>query len=237
MENQNILEHGAVPQQTKATAAGWSVPLARQWVVFGLIAGLLGDAAYVASLVIAGVSPEPSYVAFLLGAALGPGVSLGFVGLYYFISQHRNSPMLQAATLFGVSAGVIVNAMLVVQSALALGFEQSTKEALGQSWDVVWMIQQGLDVSWDIYLTLGMLLLGVAMWRHPRLGPVFGAITVLIGGSLLTLNLATFPSPPASAGMVDLGPLSGAWFAVLSLRALTSLRWIEAGGYDGIASS
>jgi len=170
---------------------------------------------------------EKMYVDFLLGAAVGPGISLGFVGLYHFIKRQRNSVMLQAATLFGLIAGVVINAMLVVQAALALGFEQGVKDSLGPAWDAVWMVQSALDVSWDIYFTLATILLELAMWRHPRLGRVYGAITVLIGSFLLAFSVATFPSPPANVGLVDLGPVSGAWFAVLSVRALTSLDWMD----------
>jgi hypothetical protein len=104
---------------------------ARQWVVFGVVAGLLGDAAYFAASILGAISPGPELIHLILGAAFGPLLSLGFIGLYYFIRQHRNTPVLQAATLFGITAGVLVNVMIVVQMALALGFDAGLKESLG----------------------------------------------------------------------------------------------------------
>jgi len=83
----------------------------------------------------------------------------------------------------------------------------------------------GMDVSWDIYIGVATVLLGWAIRRHPRFGPVFSAVTIAIGAVLLLLNLLTFPRPPGEAGSVDVGPLVGLWYLVLSIRVWTSLAW------------
>ena len=55
----------------------------------------------------------------------------------------------------------------------------------------------------------------------------FAAPTALIGLALLVLNLWSFPIPPARAGLVDVGPLTGLMFLVLSIRGMASVRWWE----------
>jgi hypothetical protein len=63
------------------------------------------------------------------------------------------------------------------------------------------------------------------MRRHPRFGLPYSAAGVATGALLLVLNLATFPTPPSSSGLVDVGPLLGAWYAAVTIRIAGSLRW------------
>jgi hypothetical protein len=41
---------------------------------------------------------------------------------------------------------------------------------------------------------------------------------LLVGGLLLIFNMATFPTPPENAGLVDVGPLVGLWYLVVYAR-------------------
>ena len=134
---------------------------------------------------------------------------------------------MQAAVLFGIIAGTLVNLMLVVQSAIVLTVPREARSDLGFAWDGLNMVQLGMDVSWDTYISLATLLLGLAMLAHPRFGIIWGGISILIGGGLLLFNLATFPIPPAAAGSFDLGPVMGAWYAVVAIRVLLSRKWVD----------
>lgn len=196
--------------------------LTLKWVLIGGIAGLLGDLAYfLASTQLFGARPS-----YYLGMAFGPLLSIGFAGYYYFFRAHRLSPALQIATLFGIIAGTIVNMMLVVQGALVLTFPPAARESIGAAWEGFNMVQLGLDVSWDIYISLATVLLAVAMWGHPRFHKVFAVVTGLLGAGLLVFNLWTYPIPPGSAGLVDLGPVLGGWYFIVTLRVLTSRKWL-----------
>ena len=196
--------------------------LTLSWVQIGGIAGILGVVAFfLASTGLFGLMPS-----YYLGMALGPLLSVAFVGYYYFFRAHKLSPALQIATLFGIIAGSIFNMMIVVQGALFIAIPAADRDSIGAAWDAVNMVQLGLDVSWDIYLTLATILLAVVMWGHPRFHKIFALVTGLLGAGLLVLNLWTYPIPPGSAGSVDLGPLVGAWYLVISLRVLSSRKWL-----------
>jgi len=203
---------------------GYEGRLTRNWIVFGMLAGLLGAIAF---FVASGISTLPFRLTMLLGFAIGPLLSLSFVGFYFFFRLDKISVALQASVLFGIIAGTIFNMMLVIQSALFLTFPREARSDLGLAWDGLNMVQLGMDVSWDIYFTAATILLGIAMLSHPRFGKIWGGITLAVGVSLLVLNLLTFPVPPGDAGSVDLGPVSGLWYFVLMIRVLTSLKWVD----------
>lgn len=199
--------------------------ITRNWIIYGAIAGILAIFAYVSAIA---PIPFPEGVKMYLGMAFGPLISLTFIGLYHFFKLHRKTVTLQAATIFGIIAGTLVNLMIVVQSAIHLTIPVGARESLGLAYAGLNMVQLGMDVSWDIYLSVATILLGLVMFHNPRFGKIWGVITLLIGAGLLALNLATFPIPPAEASSVDLGPVSGLLYLFVAIRVLTSLKWVEA---------
>jgi hypothetical protein len=78
-------------------------------------------------------------------------------------------------------------------------------------------------------------LFGFSMLRHPRFGWVFGVSGMAIALVLLGFNLSMFPAPPASAGLIDLGPLVGVWYLAVTLRTWQSLGWAREAG-RGVAN-
>jgi hypothetical protein len=53
-----------------------------------------------------------------------------------------------------------------------------------------------------------------------RFGRWFGLPGIVVAAALYILNFATFPIPPESAGLVDVGPLVGLWYAVVWVQVL-----------------
>lgn len=198
--------------------------LIRNWIIFGVISGILGDLFYASAIA---PIPLPDSAKIYMGMFFGPLLSLAFIGLYHFFSLNRKTVILQAATVFAIIAGTIVNLMIVVQSAIFQTIPVEAREGLGLIFKGLNMVQLGMDVSWDIYFSLATILLGVEMFRHPRFGWIWGFASLLIGGGLLVLNLATFPIPPANANLIDFGPVSGVLFLFVSIRVLTSLKWVD----------
>ncbi len=195
--------------------------LSMSWVRIGPIAGILSIAAYFAA--VTGVLPHR--VTHVLAFAMGPLLSVAFLGFYHFLREHHNSAALQTATVFAIVAGALVNLMLVVQQSLFVSIPSATRATMEPAWKGFNLVQLGMDVSWDIYISVAIVLLGVVLWKHPRFGMVLGGITVMFGLLLLVLNLWTFPIPPGDSGLFDLGPFVGLWFVVLSIRMLFSAKW------------
>ena len=221
-----------------ATGLGWigkdgnsvTTPLSdgrqitRDWIVYGAIAGIVADLAYITAAV---EMPLLGAVNVYLGMAFGPLLAVAYAGMYHFFRLHRNTMALQAATVSGIIAGTLVNLMVVVQSAIHLTIPAGAREGLGLAYAGVNMVQLGMDVSWDIYLSVATVLLGVVMAGHPRFGRIWAAVALLLGGGLLVLNLASFPVPPANAGSIDLGPVSGMLYLAVAIRILASLKWVD----------
>jgi hypothetical protein len=85
----------------------------------------------------------------------------------------------------------------------------------------------GLDVAWDLYVGTGTILFALCMLGRRGLGIWFAVPGLFIGGLLLVFNIATFPKPPDTAGLVDFGPLVGLWYLVVYVRLGVSSVLIE----------
>jgi hypothetical protein len=70
-------------------------------------------------------------------------------------------------------------------------------------------------------------LLAWSMRRHVRFEWLFTWSEIVIACTLLVLNLRVFPEPPADAGSVDLGPLIGLWYLIVTVRMAMSVAWVR----------
>jgi hypothetical protein len=183
-------------------------------VWWGAMAGLATCVVY--PLILLG--PLPDRATVVLAALMGPLLGVASWGLRQFLVLDRPRASADLGALGNALAGALVTAMLLVQA--AAGMRGGGRPGAGTQ--AVWL---GLDVAWDVYLGLGTLLFAVSMLRHPRLGPVIGGVGILVALGLLGLNLATFPVPPANAGLIDLGPVVGLWYLVVTLVVFRSLPW------------
>ena len=65
------------------------------------------------------------------------------------------------------------------------------------------------------------------MFNHPRFGKIFSISGIVLFASLLFLNLFTFPHPPASKGLFDVGPITGLWGLIVIIQTLRSIKWMD----------
>lgn len=196
--------------------------ISNTWRRMAWITGLTSVACYFGAAFL----PLPDVLARLLAFAFGPLLSVSFLGLYRYFSMHRDSLVLQIACLTGVIAGAMVTLMLVVQvgnnmvraETLAAADSDLAKEAARQAWRAVNRVQYLIDVVWDIFICTATMLLGIYLWTHPRFGKIWGGLGTLVGFMLVVLNLQTFPTGPAYAGSVDLGPVVAIWVSSVFIR-------------------
>jgi hypothetical protein len=196
------------------------------WARFAGITGIASVLAYFGAAFLPAVAPVPDVVVLVLAFAFGPLLSVSFLGLYRYMSAHRNGPVLQVGTLFGIIAGVLVTTMLVIQvgnnmvleQGLAEADTEAAKELVRTAWRSVNRVQYLIDVAWDVFISVGALLVAVAMLSHPSFGRIWGGLGILAAGLLLILNLYTFPYAPAESGSIDLGPALALWVFAVYIR-------------------
>jgi hypothetical protein len=116
--------------------------------------------------------------------------------------------------------------MLVVQQTVRLRYlqmaadapEQALKSVLKQAYSIVDLVQQGIDVSFDIFYCVGLILLAAAMFRRLDFGKFLSVFGMAAGAALLIFNLWTFPYIPADSGLIDLGPVTGLWWILVIVQ-------------------
>lgn len=166
----------------------------------GAVAGFLTCLAYP----IVAFVPLPVPVGATIAAAFGPMLGLASWGLRSMLHSRRDGALADLAFASNALAGALVSAMFLVQLAVKARVSQPDHQITS-----VWL---GLDVAWDTYIAIGTVLFAAAMARDSRFGKGFAVSGVLIGTSLGVTNLASFPTPPAAAGSIDLGPALDLWY-------------------------
>jgi hypothetical protein len=179
-----------------------------RWAGVTAICGTAGIVAYIGTS--AASHSTSTIITIPLVFAFAFGITVSSIGLYHVLGGMTGSRMALIAAVANVIAAVQLLAMLMVQMAVRATVEQP-EAALRAVW---W----GLDVAWDLYIGAGTILFGLAMFGRRGLGAWLGVPGVLISVVFLIFNIATFPEPPDTAGLVDLGPVVGLWYLVVYLR-------------------
>ena len=173
--------------------------------------------------------PLPLEILQYPALAFGPLLIVGILGLSDELASSGAEPVaVRIGRVFGIVGGALANALIVIQLAnniwhqerLAEATTETEVEAAGFIHTAVNRVQAALDVSWDVFITIAAIALGVAMISHSRFGRVMGWTGILAGALLLVLNLAAFPDGPAYAGLFDAGPILGIWFAAAFVMLL-----------------
>jgi hypothetical protein len=187
-------------------------------------------AASAGTAVIAGVCGLLANVAYALAASellgdvatpiaaspFGPLIAGASVALYLLLAAERATLAGLLAAIANVAAAALVTAMVLLPLAVN-DVEAGLSPVLNEAFEHV---EFGLDLSWDVFLVAGMILFSCAMLADPRFGRRFALPGIALAAGLYVLNFASFPTPPASDGLVDLGPLVGLWYAAVSVQAL-----------------
>ncbi len=210
----------------------------RDWLLIGGgIAGIVGTLAYGSTQalpffdVLHSFPVEASWstraAAFWI-PALWPVVALFMVYVVYrLLDEDRTGHWAYLGWVSGVVAFSIVLMMMMVQSGVHFDVSElarSDSAFTSETWSsvvaAVHGVDNGLDLAWDLFLVLWLVLTGVAMMGHPRFGVWWGLPAIVMGLVLLVINGITVPDPPASAGLFDPGPLVGLYALILSVYIL-----------------
>jgi len=192
-----------------------AAPASLTAVQLGIVAGLFTCFAYPLLVFV----PLPKLATTTLAACFGPALAVATFGLRRLLDWETALVSSALGALFDALGGAMFSAMALVQ--MAVGYSVGSEKVSGQV-RAIWL---GLDVAWDAYIGLGTLCFALAMLRHPRFGRVFAFPGLAIALGLLALNFYSFPEPPKSAGLVDLGPAVGIWYLVVTIQMWRSLHW------------
>jgi hypothetical protein len=185
--------------------------------------GVIGTCCYVIAITVS-MNPTLSYV-----VAMGwPILSIIFVfGLIRFIALTYDGFSNQLAGIFAYIAFGLVAAMISIQSAIELGFNtyitnssSNQQEFLSIFKHTLRLVDMGLDVAWDLFIGTSLIFLAVAIKQNRKFGIWWSIPAGLLGILLIVLNTITFPWPPNSRGLIDVGPAIGIYIIAVSGRLL-----------------
>lgn len=99
--------------------------------------------------------------------------------------------------------------------------KQPESESIYASWARIGSIAGILSVL----AFIGSTVLGEILNAPSTLGTLLGFAFGLL---LLVFKLITFPTPPDSTGLIDIGLIMGGEYLVISMQMLRLVRWISA---------
>jgi len=208
--------------------------LSKDWVKYGSICGLISAGTYMILNVLINI-PDVSIPNSIIRTAFFSVGVFGVVSvgaLYHLMKKHKNGVVLQMAVLLSIVTFAFFTLMAVIQETTGAFRQESllinqSGEDVNLIWAAVDTVQLGIDITFDIFYALTFILYGILMFNHPRFGKLFSISAIILFSSGLFFNLFTFPHPPASKGLFDIGPITGIWALVVIIQSLRSLKWMD----------
>ena len=157
-----------------------------------------------------------------------PILSIVFVfSLYRYIAIHKQSAYNQLALLMACLAFAMVAMMISIQLSVRFGINEyisnssnSEQEMLRVMQNSIRLVDMGLDVSWDLFIGVSLIFLSIVLKGNKSFGLWWSLPAVMLGIMLIVLNVITFPWPPDTQGLIDIGPAIGLYIIALSTRLL-----------------
>jgi hypothetical protein len=189
--------------------------------IFGGISGIVGTLCYAVAITL-----PLSQIGTYTFAMAWPILSIFFVfSLFRFIGLDKQSATNQLAFVFACLAFVLVAAMMSSQLAVKAGIQEyiessptSDQELLKLIRRSIRLVDMGIDVAWDLFIGTALIFLSIALRGHHNFGLWWTIPAVLLGMMLIALNVITFPWPPNTRGLFDIGPAVGLYIIALSTR-------------------
>ena len=195
------------------------------WIKTGSVCGLLGLLVYFAAAFVP-MSPLFTYVTAF---AVGPLLAIGCGGLFHFLIGDDYSPRVMIAAISGAAVGITLLLMLTVQQSsfsIMDKYIQAADEEVKANYkyitDGLNSIHFGIDIAWDILISIATILFGISLTRKPVYWKILGIAGSIFGLLLLSFNLYHFPNPPESVQSIDWGPFVALWYIIV----FGSILWL-----------
>jgi hypothetical protein len=195
----------------------------RRLCVLGGISGIVGTLCYVIGITMS-FSPALTYAVVMAW----PVLSIVFVfALNRYVALEKDTASNQLAFIFACLGFTLVASMMSVQLAVTIGMDSSITKEAGSQQELLTTVKHsmrwvdmGIDVAWDVFIGTALLFLSIVLSVHTRFGFWWGIPAGLLGAGLIILNISTFPGPPGTRGLFDVGPVIGLFIIALSGRLL-----------------
>lgn len=199
------------------------------------IFGLLAVTSYIAGAVLE--LPVPNGISLLIFFGFPAFGIAQWYFLHRIFSVNGRGAISDLALIFAVAGFTLLTAMVWTQMAARLGIadlqSRASSEPERTSFTMILksvrFVDLGLDVAWDFFIGTAFVLTGIAMRRVRGLGLLWGMPLSILGVVLIALNAWTFPWPPDTRGLFDIGPFCAAFLFVLSFRLLLLGRHMHTG--------
>ncbi len=195
----------------------------KELIIVGLVAGAVVSVTYPLQI----TNRFSRLGQTLMEITMGPLIIIGSLALYFFIKQQRDTVYNMLGLIFNILAGLSVTMMLVVQGAVFTmiqdyreATDELSKKIIGQSFKSGNLTQLGMDITFDVFISLGTVFIAVALLKQHRIKRWLSLPGVVVGLGGLSLNIATFPIPPADQEFFDPGPFYGIYFGLLLIAML-----------------
>jgi hypothetical protein len=174
----------------------------------------------------------PLKFAIFMFLMLGPLAIFGMYAIARFLNRERRFQLVDLGKIFGIVAFSIWVCVMCIQQGSRLYFhEHLYSDALPEKAEIYMMIMQGvnsvqftMDIAFDIFYCLLVILYSIKMITDKYFGKIIGIYGLVSGLGLLVLNLYTFPCPPAESGLIDLGPFTGVFWIVVIIMFMRGER-------------
>lgn len=151
------------------------------------------------------------------------------------LSSDKSSTIADLALIFAAAGFTLLTAMVWAQMAARLGIAdlqaqagtEAERSQLKMILKGVRYVDLGIDVAWDFFIGTAFVLTGIGMRRVAGLGLPWGLPLAILGVLLVALNAWTFPWPPNTRGLFDIGPFCAAYLLLLSIRLVLLGRRVQ----------
>ena len=195
-------------------------------------AGAIASIIVVIMYFLSKITSFPEGIYYGLHIYQGPIMVFAWMGIYAFFRLKGQSIVLMTAVIFGISSAIARMMFLAIQinNLIFIGeYKDAASPELQETWTNilkgVFTVQNGLNITSDIFLDLAIILFGVVCWNDKRMGKFFALYAFIGGGLHFIFKAYAFPKPPATEGLFDAGPIAAMWPFIAALWILKNLYW------------